>query len=181
MYSDGGQSGVSTGAAHTARDPVHSRHQSRATAPPSCGCPATRLASRRWTLLLSRSSHRAPLHLFPSAADRPPVASRRRRRPGPVQTYNYPALPSQLAPRPWVGCAAGTPHVAPPPRCWGRSTRLATACRWTWPGGIPFASPRAERAYLRCRIIRPWPWSTVYEPPASADRHHRRRSALQHR
>ena len=88
VYSDGARSGVSTGAAaHTARDSAHSPHQSppRATAPHSCGCPATRLASRRRTLLLSRSSHRAPLHFFLSAAHRPPVASRRRRRPGPVQ------------------------------------------------------------------------------------------------
>ena len=39
----------------------------------------------------------------------------------------------------------------------------------------------APNAHLRRRIIRPWPWSTAYEPPASGDRHHRRRSALQHR
>ena len=40
---------------------------------------------------------------------------------------------------------------------------------------------RAPNVHLRCRIIRPWPWSPVYEPPASGDRHHRQRSALQHR
>ena len=51
----------------------------------------------------------------------------------------------ELAPRPRVGSAAGAPNVAPPPRCC-RAARLRspTACRW--PGGTPFASPRAERA-----------------------------------
>ena len=41
--------------------------------------------------------------------------------------------------------AAGVPDVAPPPRGW-RAARLRwpTACRW--PGGIPFAAPRAQRA-----------------------------------
>ena len=46
----------------------------RQSAPHPRGRPAPRLATRRRTLLLSRSAHRAPLHLFPSAADRPPVA-----------------------------------------------------------------------------------------------------------
>ena len=32
---------------------------------------------------------------------------------------------------------------------------------------------RAPNVHLRCRIIRPWPWSPVYDPPASGDRHHR--------
>ena len=150
VYSDGSPSGVSTGAAvHTTRDSAHSPHQSlpRATAPHSRGCPATRMATRRWTLLLSRSAHRASLHLFPFTADRPPPAGRPGRRPGPVQFTSSLLCASQLAPRPWVGCAAGAPDVAPPPRCW-RAGRLGspTACRWTWPGGTPFPSPRAERA-----------------------------------
>ena len=56
-----------------------------AAAPHSRGGPAPRLATRRWTLLLSRAALRAALHLFPSAADRPPVAGRRGRWPGAVQ------------------------------------------------------------------------------------------------
>ena len=59
--------------------PIH------AAAPYSGGGPARRLATRRCTLLLSRSALRAALHLFPSAADRPPVARRRGRWPGAVQ------------------------------------------------------------------------------------------------
>ena len=51
---DGGPPDASAGAAaHTTREPVHSRHQSHATAPHSRGGPAPRLATRRWTLLLS--------------------------------------------------------------------------------------------------------------------------------
>ena len=40
-----------------------------AAAPHSRSGPAPRLATRRWTLLLSRSALRAPLHLFPSEID----------------------------------------------------------------------------------------------------------------
>ena len=147
---DGSPSGVSTGAAvHTTRDSAHSRHQSlpRATAPHSRGCPATRMATRRWTLLLSRSTHRAPLPPPPifcrsTTSCRSPRAAART-----CSITSTLLCPSQLAPRQRVGCAAGTPHVAPPRSCW-RAARLGspTACRWTWPGGTPFASPRAERA-----------------------------------
>ena len=90
--------------------------------------------------------------------------------------------PSQLAPRQRVGCAAGSPHLAPPPRCWrARSTRLADGLQVDVAGRdtLRIAARRAHN--LRRRIIRPWPWSPVYEPPASGDRHHRQRSALQHR
>ena len=106
-----------------------------ASAPHSRGCPAPRLATRRWTLLLSRSALRPALHLFPSAADRPPVARRRGRWPGAVQLGSTLLYSSQNAPRLRPGGAAGTPDVAPsPPRGW-RAARLRrpTACRW--PGG----------------------------------------------
>ena len=63
--------------------------------------------------------------------------------------------PSQLAPRQRVGCAAGAPDVAPPRSCWRAARlRLPTPCRWPWPGGTHFASPRAERA-SSLRTIRP--------------------------
>ena len=173
-------SGVSTGAggAHSPRfcpqpPPIP------ATAPHYCGCPATRLASRRWTLLLSRSAQ-------PGAAAPLPICSRSttccRPPPGrwrePVQLTPSLLCPSQLAPRPWVGCAAGTPHVAPPPRCWrARSTQA----RRRLAGGRGRAGRpshlRARSVHLRRRIIRSWPWSPVYEPPASGDRHHRQPSA----
>ena len=88
VYSDGGPSGVSSGAAaHTARDSVHGRHQSRPRRHISCGCPAPRLATRRRALLLSRSALRAPLRLLPFSADRPPPAGRPGRRRGPVQLH----------------------------------------------------------------------------------------------
>ena len=108
--------------------PIH------AAAPYSGGCPTPRLATRRRTLLLSRSALRAALHLFPSAADRPPVASRPGRWPGAVQLGSALLCSSQDAPRIRTGCAATAPDVAPPPRCW-RAARLRwpTACRW--PGG----------------------------------------------
>ena len=48
---DGGPSGASAGAAaHTTREPVHSRHHIPAAAPHSRGCPAPHLATRRRTL-----------------------------------------------------------------------------------------------------------------------------------
>ena len=121
-----------------------------AAAPHSRGCPAPHLATRRWTLLLSRSALRAALHLFPSAADRPPVASRRGRWPGAVQPGSALLCSSQNAPRLRTGCSAGAPDVAPPPRCW-RATRLRwpTACRW--PGGDTLAG-RCRCAHARrCR------------------------------
>ena len=129
-----------------------------ATAPHTSGCSAPRLATRRRTLLLSRSAHRAPLHLFPSAADRPPAAGRPGRWPGAVQPQSAVRSSPQNAPRPRVGCAAGATDVAPPPRCC-RAARLhwPTACRWpagthctwwrSWTGRTGgFAAPRAERA-----------------------------------
>ena len=98
-----------------------------AAAPHSRGCPAPHLATRRRTLLLSRSALRAALHLFPSAADRPPVASRRGRWPGAVQSRVVVLCSSQKAPRLRTGCSAGAPAVAPPPR-WFDGGRLASDC-----------------------------------------------------
>ena len=178
---DGGPSGVSAGAAHTARDSVHSRYQSR------LGATFLRLSGAMYgnaTVDAAITAIRSPgvvATLFPSTADRPPPAGRPGRRPGPVQLTTTLLCPSQLAARPRVGCAAGTPHVATPPRCW-RAARLGspTACRWTCRAGHP-SHRRAPSVRLRRRIIRPWPWSTVYGPPASGDLHHRQRSALQHR
>ena len=93
VYSDGGPSGVSSGAAaHTARDSGRGRHQFRPRRHISCGCPAPRLATRRRALLLSRSALRAPLRLLPFSADRPPPAGRPGRRPEPVQPTST-ALP----------------------------------------------------------------------------------------
>ena len=181
VYSDGGPSGVSTGAAaHTARDSVHSRHQS----PPRRHIPA---AVRRqiWLRDGGRCCYRDPLsgrrctssyllqidHLLPVAQG------------GGPNLFNLHLLlcPSQLAPRPRVGCAAGTPHVAAPPRYW-RAGRLGspTACRWTWPGGTPFVSPRAERAsslphHQILAVV------SRLRTSAPGDRHQRQRSALQHR
>ena len=105
-----------------------------AAAPHSRDCPAPHLATRRRTLLLSRPALRAALHLFSSAADRPPVASRRGRWPGAVQLGSALLCSSQNAPRLRTGYAAGVPDVAPPLRGW-RAARLPrpTACRW--PGG----------------------------------------------
>ena len=181
---DGGPSGVSSrgGGAHSPRFCPQRRHQSRAAAPHSCGCPAPRLATRRRTLLLSRSSHRAPLHLFPSAADRPPPAGRPGRRREPVQLCIFSALPI-------TACATAMGRLcrrnAP---CSASSALLARAldsARRRLAGGRGWAGHpshlRAPSVHLRCRIIRPWPWSAIYEPPASGDRHHRQRSALQHR
>ena len=149
VYSDGGPSGVSTGAAaHTTRDSVHSRHQSQ----PRLGATFLRLSGDTSgfatedaaviAILSPGAAAPLPIGCRPTTCCQSPKAAART-----CSTYNYPALPSQLAPRPWVGCAAGMPHVATPPRCWRtRSTRSPTACRWTWPGGTPFVSPRAERA-----------------------------------
>ena len=74
------------------------------------------------------------------------------------------------------------PHVAHVLRATGApcSTRLADGLQAGGRAGHP-SYRRAPNVHLRCRIIRPWLWSTVYEPPASGDRHPRQRSALQHR
>ena len=62
-------------------------------------------------------------------------------------TYNYSALPIAACAtatgrlcRRNASCSASSALLA------RRSTPLAAACRWTWPGGTPFVSPRAERA-----------------------------------
>ena len=116
-----------------------------AAAPHSRGCPAPCLATRRWTLLLSRPALRAPLHLVPSAADRPPVARRPGRWPGAVQPQSPVRNSSQNAPRLRTGGSAGAPAVAPPPRCrHAARLRWPTACRW--PAETHFAAPRAQRA-----------------------------------
>ena len=62
-----------------------------------------------------------------------------------------------------------------------RSSRLADGLRVDVAGRDNPSHRRAPSVHLRRHIIRPWPWSTVYGPPASGDLHHRRRSALQHR
>ena len=116
-----------------------------AAAPHSRGCPAPHLATRRRTLLLSRSAHRAPLHLVPSAADRPPAASCRGGWPGAVQLGSPLLCSSPHAPRLRTGGSAGAPDVAPPPRCC-RAARLSWPTARRWPAGTHFAAPRAERA-----------------------------------
>ena len=116
-----------------------------AAAPHSRGCPAPRLATRRWTLLLSRSAHWAPLHLFPSAADRPLAAGRPRGWSGAVQPGSSLLCSSQNASRLRTGYAAGAPDVVPPPRCCrAAGLRRPTARRWH--AGTHFAAPRAGRA-----------------------------------
>ena len=125
-----------------------------AAAPHSRSGPAPRLATRRWTLLLSRSALRAPLHLFPSAADRPPVASRPGRWPGAVQPQSPVRSSSPHAPRLRTGGSAGAADVTPPPRCWHAARlRRPTACRW--PGGD--SQRRQPSVYLRYRLFRPGP------------------------
>ena len=118
--------------------PIH------AAAPYSGGGPTPRLATRRRTLLLSRSALRASLHLFPSAADRPPVASRPGRWPGAVQPQSPVRSSSPNAPRLRTGCSAGAPDVALPARGW-RATRLRwpTACRWPGEDTLRSAASRA--------------------------------------
>ena len=108
---DGGPSGAPAGAAaHTTRDSVPQLPPIPpipATTAHSRGCPAPRLGTRRRTLLLSRSAHRASLHLFPSAANRPPAAGRPGRWPGAVQSPVGVRSPSQNAPRPRTGFTRG--------------------------------------------------------------------------
>ena len=137
-----------------------------AAAPHSRGCPAPRLAPRRWTLLLSRSAHRAPLHLFPSAADRPLAAGRPGGWSGAVQPGSSLLCSSQNAPRLRTGYAAGAPDVAPPPRCWRAPLGLrAGAIFGLDPGRSlsmrgppgPTSQLRAPAVHLRFRLIRPWP------------------------
>ena len=127
-------------------------------------------------------AHRAPLHLFPSAADRPPAAGRRRRWPGAVQPPVSVRSTPQNAPRPRAGYAAGAP------RCSASSAllpRRATA--------LADGSQVARRAYTsqlrepsvhrRYRLFRPWPvavdalvkalsWSNRQRIPCSFRRSH---------
>ena len=138
---DGGPPDASAGAAaHTTREPVHSRHQS----PPRRHIPA---AVRRhvWLRDGGRCCYRDPLsgrrctsshllqidHLLPVAQGGGPE---------PFQLGSSLLCSSQNAPRLRTGCAAGGPDVAHPPRCW-RAARLRwpTACRW--PGGDTLRSP----------------------------------------
>ena len=77
----------------------------------------------------------------------------------------------------------GHGSAPPPERPMERLLRAAAApldsARRRLAGG-PAGHPshlRAPSVHLRRRIIRLWPWSTVYEPPASGDRHHRQPSA----
>ena len=171
---DGGPSGASAGAAaHTTREPVHSRHQS----PPRRPIPA---AVRRhiWQRDGGRCCYRDPLtgrrctsshllqidHLLPVAEG------------GGPEPFNLEVVvlcSPQNAPRPRAGSAAGAPDVAPPPRC-SRAARLrwATACRW--PGGDTLRSaasracvfsaassdPGRSRSMCSCKSLS---WSTVNE------------------
>ena len=138
VFPDGGSPGASAGAAgHTARDSVHSSHQS----PPRRHIPA---AVRRhiWQRDGGRCCYRDPLsgrrctsshllqidHLLPVAQGGGPE---------PDNLELSLLCSSPHAPRTRTGCADGAPDVAPPPRC-SRATRLRlpTACRWpggTWP------------------------------------------------
>ena len=97
-------------------------------------------------------------------------------------TYIYSALPI-------AACATATGRLRRrSAQCSASSALLARAldsARRRLAGGRGRAGHpshlRAPSVHLRCRIIRPWPWSAIYGPPASGDRHQRQRSALQHR
>ena len=184
VYSDGGPSGVSTGAAaHTARDSVHSRHQS----PPRRHIPA---AVRRhvWQRDGGRCCYRDPLtgrrctsshllqidHLLPVAQG------------GGANlfnlTYAFSALPNTACATAMGRlCRRNAPCSTSSALLARRSTRLADGLQVDVAGRGTLRISARRSVHLRRRIIRPWPWSTVYEPPASGDRHHRQRSALQHR
>ena len=171
---DGGPPDASAGAAaHTTREPVHSRHQS----PPRRHIPA---AVRRhiWQRDGGRCCYRDPLsgrrctsshllqidHLLPVAQGG---------WPGAVQSRVVVLCSSQNAPRLRTGCAAGTPDVALPARGW-RAARLRrpTACRW--PGGDTLRSPASPACIcatassdpgrsLSMRSRAPLSWSPVYD------------------
>ena len=61
-----------------------------------------------------------------------------------------------------------------------RSSRLADGLQVDVAGRDTLRIAARRTCVFAVSIIRPWPWSPVYEPPASGDRHHRQRSALQH-
>ena len=121
-----------------------------ATAPHSCGGPAPRLAPRRRALLLSRSAHRAPLHLVPSAADRPPAAGRPGGWPGAVQPRVVVLCPSPHAPRSRIGCAAGAADVAPHSGLLPRRSNCAGRRLASGPAGHT-SQHREPGVHLRCR------------------------------
>ena len=174
VFPDGGPPEASAGAAaHPTRDSAHNRCQS----PPRLHIPA---AVRRhvWLRDGARCCYRNPLsgaalHLFPSVADRPPVARRRGRWPGAVQPGSPLLCSSQNAPRLRSGYAAGVPDVAPPLRRLARrSTALADSLQVARRG---YPSQRREPSvYLRYRLFRPrrslsmrsrapLSWSPVYD------------------
>ena len=101
---------------------------------PACGGPAPRLATRRRTLLLSRSALRAPLHLVPSAADRPRAAGRPGRWPGAVQPRVGVLCSSPHAPRPRAGFRLGS-------RARAINNRAPRSIRRSWRAGREW-SPR---------------------------------------
>ena len=154
---DGGPPDASAGAAaHTTREPVHRRHQSRRGATFRRRSGATSgYATEDAAVIVIRSP--GALHLVPSAADRPPVARRRGGWPGAVQPQSPVRSSSPNAPRLRTGCSAGAPDVALPARGW-RATRLRwpTACRW--PGGDTLRQRREPTVHLRYRLFRPG-WS----------------------
>ena len=127
-------------------------------------------------------AHRAPLHLFPSAADRPPAAGRRRRWPGAVQPPVSVRSTPQNAPRPRAGYAAGAPDVAPPPRsCRAARLRWPTARRW--PGGHTLRSSASRACIvatassdpgrsLSMRSCKALSWSNRQRIPCSFRRSH---------
>ena len=180
---DGGPSGVSTGAAaHTARDSVH-----RDATNPRRGATFLRLSGA--TSGYATEDAAVIAILSPGVAAPLPICCRSttscrspRAAARTCSTCIYSALPISA-------CATATGRLrrrsAP---CSASSALLARAldsARRPLAGGRGWAGHpshlRAPSVHLRCRIIRPWPWSPVYEPPASGDRRHRQRSALQHR
>ena len=103
---------------HRSSAPAMSReaHAGRRCGAPFRGCPASRLATRRGALLLSRSAHRTPLQFLPPATDPPPAAGRRGWRPGAGELGpRVPWAPPHVARR-RTGAAVGAVQVAQPAR-----------------------------------------------------------------
>ena len=145
-----------------------------ASASHSCGCPATRMATRRWTLLLSRSAQpgaAAPLLICsrPTTCCQSPKAAART-----CSTYNYSAF-SIAACATATGrlCRRSAPCSASSALLARRSTRLANGLQ------VDVARRDPLRISARRACISPPHHQTlavgytVYEPPASGDRHHR--------